>query len=86
MSGLIPRPPRSVTGSGVVRPSTTGPRTAGRVLALFCLSVTDAGLVAEIVEHEPVHLIMAMTPDLNLRMKPQNLLTGLPIKHPEAVS
>jgi hypothetical protein len=42
--------------------------------------------VAEIVEHEPVHLIMAMTPDLNLRMKPQNLLTGLPIKHPEAVS
>jgi hypothetical protein len=56
------------------------------VLALFCLSVTDAGLVAEIVEHEPVHLIMAMTPDLNLRVKPQNLLTGLPIKHPEAVS
>jgi hypothetical protein len=61
-------------------------RTAGRVLALFRLSVTDAGLVAEIVEHEPVYLIMAMTPDLNLRMKPQNLLTGLPIKHLEAAS
>jgi hypothetical protein len=27
-----------------------------------------------------------MTPDLNLRMKPQNLLTGLPIKHLEAAS
>jgi hypothetical protein len=61
-------------------------RTAGRVLALFRLSVTDAGLVAEIVEQEPVYLIMAMTPDLNLRMKPQNLLTGLPIKHLEAAS
>jgi hypothetical protein len=61
-------------------------RTAGRVLVLFRLSVTDAGLVTEIVEHEPVYLIMAMTPDLNLRMKPQNLLTGLPIKHLEAVS
>jgi hypothetical protein len=61
-------------------------RTAGRVLALFHLSVTDAGLVAEIVEQEPVYLIMAMTPDLNLRMKPQNLLTGLPIKHLEAAS
>jgi hypothetical protein len=61
-------------------------RTAGRVLALFRLSVTDAGLVAEIVEHEPVYLIMAMTPDLNLRMKPQNLLTGLPVKHLEAAS
>jgi len=61
-------------------------RTAGRVLALFRLSVTDAGLVAGIVEQEPVYLIMAMTPDLNLRMKPQNLLTGLPIKHLEAAS
>jgi hypothetical protein len=61
-------------------------RTAGRVLALFHLSVTDAGLVAEIIEQEPVYLIMAMTPDLNLRMKPQNLLTGLPIKHLEAAS
>jgi hypothetical protein len=61
-------------------------RTAGRVLALFRLSVTDAGLVAGIVEHEPVYLIMAMTPDLNLRMKPQNLLTGLPIKQLEAAS
>jgi hypothetical protein len=61
-------------------------RTAGRVLALFRLCVTDAGLVADIVEQEPVYLIMAMTPDLNLRMKPQNLLTGLPIKHLEAAS
>ena len=61
-------------------------RTAGRMLALFRLSVTDAGLVAGIVEQEPVYLIMAMTPDLNLRMKPQNLLTGLPIKHLEAAS
>jgi hypothetical protein len=61
-------------------------RTAGRVLALFRLSVTDAGLVAEIVEQEPVYLIMAMTPDLNLRMKPQNLVMGLPIKHLEAAS
>jgi hypothetical protein len=61
-------------------------RTAGRVLALFRLSVTDAGLVAEIVEQEPVYLIMAMTPDLNLRMKPQNLLRGLPVKHLEAAS
>jgi hypothetical protein len=61
-------------------------RTAGRVLALFRLSVTDAGLVAGIVEQELVYLIMAMTPDLNLRMKPQNLLTGLPIKQLEAAS
>ena len=35
---------------------------------------------------EPVYLILAMTPDRKLRMKPQNLLTGLPIKHLEAAT
>jgi hypothetical protein len=29
---------------------------------------------------------LAMTPDRMLRMKPQNLVTGLPIAHPEVVS
>jgi len=61
-------------------------QTAGRVLALFRLSFRDPAVVAEVVEQEPVYLITAMTPDLNLRMKPQNLLTGLPIKHLEAAS
>ena len=35
---------------------------------------------------EPVYLILAMTPDRMLRMKPQNLLTGLPIRRLETVS
>jgi hypothetical protein len=61
-------------------------QTAGRVLALFRLSFNDAPVVADVVEQEPVYLITAMTSDLNLRMKPQNLLTGLPIKHLEAAS
>ena len=60
--------------------------TAGRVLALFRVTFDDATDVAEAVRQEPVYLIMAMTPGLNLRMKPQNLLTGLPIKHLEAAS
>ena len=30
---------------------------------------------------EPVYLFMAMTPDRLLRVKPQNLLTGLPARH-----
>jgi hypothetical protein len=29
---------------------------------------------------------MAMTSDQKLRMKPQNLLTGLPVKHLEAAT
>ena len=35
---------------------------------------------------EPVYLILAMTTDKVLRMKPQNLVTGLPVRHLEAVT
>jgi hypothetical protein len=61
-------------------------RTAGRVLALFRLVFADPALVADALVREPVYLILAMTPEQVLRMKPQNLLTGLPVKHLEAVS
>jgi hypothetical protein len=61
-------------------------RTAGRVLALFRLTFADAALVADVPDREPVHLILAMTSDQIVKMKPQNLLTGLPIKRLEDVS
>jgi hypothetical protein len=38
------------------------------------------------VKGEPVYLILAITADKLIRMKPQNLVTGLPVKHLEAVS
>jgi hypothetical protein len=38
------------------------------------------------VKGEPVYLILAMTPEMTIRMKPQNLLIGLPVRHLEAVS
>jgi hypothetical protein len=50
------------------------------------LDIEDRRLVDERVGDKPVYLIMAMTSDRSLRMKPQNLLTGLPIKHLEAAS
>jgi hypothetical protein len=61
-------------------------QAAGRVLAMFRLRFNDAAVVADVVEQEPIYLIMAMTSGLNVRMKPQNLLMGLPIKHLEAAS
>jgi hypothetical protein len=61
-------------------------RTASRVLALFRLVFPDSGLVVDAVGREPVYLILAMTSDQLLQMKPQNLLTGLPIKHMEAAT
>jgi hypothetical protein len=65
---------------------TLDERSAGRVLGLFRLSFTERTLVADLVGQEPVYLIMAMTADQQLRMKPQNLVTGLPVKHLEAAS
>ncbi|MGV7216633.1 DUF6352 family protein [Bradyrhizobium sp. UFLA05-112] len=61
-------------------------RSAGRVLALFRLTFADSGAATEDMQGEPVYLILAMTPDQKLRLKPQNLLTGLPIKRLEMVT
>ena len=58
----------------------------GRVVGLFRLSFRDPNMVSEKVGNEPVYLILAMSPDKIVRMKPQNLITGLPIRHLEAVS
>jgi hypothetical protein len=56
------------------------------VVGLFRLSFADAAAVDERVKGEPVFLILAMGADKILRLKPQNLVTGLPIKHLETVS
>ncbi|QOZ68233.1 DUF6352 family protein [Bradyrhizobium arachidis] len=61
-------------------------RSAGRVLALFSLTFADTSAVADEMQGEPVYLILSMNSDQQLRMKPQNLLTGLPIKHLEMVT
>ena len=57
-----------------------------RVVGLFALTFRDPSVVLDKVKGEPVYLILAMTADKTIRMKPQNLVTGLPIRHLEAVS
>jgi hypothetical protein len=57
-----------------------------RVVGLYRLTFPDLAVVLDKVKGEPVYLILAMTPDRLIRMKPQNLLTGLPIQHLGAVS
>jgi uncharacterized protein DUF6352 len=56
------------------------------IVGLFSLTFRDAHAVLEAIRGEPVYLILAMTPDGLIRMKPQNLVTGLPVKHLETVS
>jgi hypothetical protein len=60
--------------------------TLARVVGLFRLTFSDPSLMVEKVRGDPVYLILAMTGDKTIRMKPQNLLTGLPVQHLEAVS
>jgi hypothetical protein len=57
-----------------------------RIIGLYRLNVRDADMVLDTAKGEPIYLILAMTPDRMLRMKPQNLVTGLPLAHFEAVS
>jgi hypothetical protein len=60
--------------------------TMARVVGLFRLTFRDPSVMLDRVQGEPVYLILAMTSDNTIRMKPQNLLTGLPVRHLEAVS
>ncbi|MSO67578.1 MAG: hypothetical protein EXR03_01585 [Pseudolabrys sp.] len=60
--------------------------TMAQVIGLFQLTFRDPSIVLDKVKGEPVYLILAMTADKLIRLKPQNLVTGLPIRHLEAVS
>jgi len=60
--------------------------SAGRVVGLFRLTFRDPDTMIDKVRGDPVYLILAMTGDKLLRFKPQNLVTGLPVRHLEAVT
>jgi hypothetical protein len=50
-----------------------------RIVALMRLNFEDARLVDERVGNKPVYLILAMGADKLVRLKPQNLIAGLPL-------
>ena len=56
-----------------------------RLIGLYRLTFRDPAEMIEKVRGEPVYLLVAMTPDEKLRLKPQNLVTGLPVRFAEAV-
>lgn len=60
--------------------------TMNQVVGLFRLTFADPELMLDKVKGEPVYLVLAITPDNLIRMKPQNLVTGLPIRHLETVT
>ena len=54
-----------------------------RVVALFRMQIRDERTVIDRVKGRPIYLGLAMTSSKRLKMKPQNLLTNLPL-HPSA--
>lgn len=50
-----------------------------RLVALYRLTFADSAVMTEKTRGKPVYLILGMTPDKIIRLKPQNLLTGLPL-------
>jgi hypothetical protein len=50
------------------------------IVAFFQLAFADPAVVIDRLAGEPVFLILAMTAERILRMKPQNLVTGLPVR------
>jgi hypothetical protein len=60
--------------------------TRTQLVGLFRLVFSDPADMMEKVRGEPVYLLVAMAPDGVLRLKPQNLITGLPIRREEAVN
>jgi hypothetical protein len=60
--------------------------TQAQVVGLFRLTFADRADATDALAGEPVYLILGMTAEKTLRMKPQNLLTGLPVRQREQVA
>ena len=55
-----------------------------RIVALFTLTFDDPADMLARVAGAPVYLILGMTPNRIIRLKPQNLVTGLPLREHSA--
>lgn len=73
-------------GDALWRGEETDQRHGAQVVGLFRLAFADPAVAGEMLRGEPVYLILAMTADRQLRLKPQNLITGLPIGLRETAS
>ena len=53
---------------------------AARLIALFRMEIEDKNAVLDALRGKPIYLALGMTPSGKVRMKPQNLLTNLPLR------
>ncbi len=66
-------------GNALWNGDTPGANAAERIVALMRLTFEDARFVDERVGTKPIYLILAMDSDKVVRLKPQNLVAGLPL-------
>jgi len=66
-------------GNALWRGEEVGEEERARVLALFRLTFAEGAPVEPAMAGVPVYLLLAMAPDRLVRMKPQNLIVGLPL-------
>ena len=66
-------------GNALWNGASVDANAAERIVALMRLTIADTRLVDERVGSKPVYLILAMGADKMVRLKPQNLVVGLPL-------
>ncbi|MDP3548379.1 MAG: DUF6352 family protein, partial [Phreatobacter sp.] len=66
-------------GNRLWRGEAIDPADQSRICGLFRLDFADQRAVDPKLAGKPVYLIMALTGDMILRVKPQNLIVGLPL-------
>ena len=73
-------------GDAIWRGDELADGVRAQLIGILRLAFRDPADMIERVRDEPVYLLLAMTADEVLRMKPQNLLAGLPILEAEVVN
>ncbi len=73
-------------GDALWRREDLDEKTQRRVVGLFRLTFGNSDLAEASIEGDAVYLILAMTTDKVLRVKPQNLLIGLPTRRPATLT
>lgn len=73
-------------GNALWTGETVGEEALSRVLALYTMRLPSDVPVLPAASGKPIYLVMAMTPDRMLRLKPQNLVAGLPLATREMVN
>ena len=73
-------------GDALWRGQTLDPAAPEFLIGLYRLTLSGTAQVAEPAKGSPTYLFVAASADMTLRLKPQNLIIGLPVPHQSEVA